>query len=135
MGGSSRRRVACNCKYQSLGKLRKPCFLLGTRASCPHFIEKCGRAARVPRGFCNFLISYNCAVRRFYVKKYVLTSSENPWECVRRVPKGFSELAFCQRYIVFPDQRLTANRSTRNRRTILLNLTRNEEIYVFIRTD
>ena len=33
------------------GKLRKPRFLLGARASCPHFSRRCGRAARVPRGF------------------------------------------------------------------------------------
>jgi len=33
------------------GKLRKPRFLLGMRASCPHFSTRCGRAARVPRRF------------------------------------------------------------------------------------
>ena len=36
---------------RSFGSLRKPRFLLGTRASCPHFSRRCGRAARVPRGF------------------------------------------------------------------------------------
>ena len=29
----------------------KTSFLLGARASCPHFSRRCGRAARVPRGF------------------------------------------------------------------------------------
>ena len=33
------------------GNLQKPRFLLGTRASCPHFSTRCGRDARVPRGF------------------------------------------------------------------------------------
>ena len=45
-----------------LGKLRKPRFLLGTRASCPHLIEKCGRDARAPRGFRRLPLIFSLAL-------------------------------------------------------------------------
>jgi len=43
--------VIKSTSYIAWGKLRKPRFLLGARALWPHFSRRCGRAARVPRGF------------------------------------------------------------------------------------
>ena len=40
-----------NNSADPISNLRKPRFLPGTRASCPHFSTRCGRDARVPRDF------------------------------------------------------------------------------------